>query len=42
LAAVRCLNRPDAGAGGVRCKLVPMLLNGGCGYEDFRLFAVYA
>ena len=31
---------PDAGAGGVRCCFVPMLLHGGCGYEDFRLLPV--
>lgn len=32
--AVRCPKGPDTGVGGVRRWLVPMLLHGGCGYED--------
>jgi hypothetical protein len=33
----------ETGAGGVRCLLVPILLNGGFGYEDYvRLFSPLA
>lgn len=33
----------ETGAGGVRCLLVPILLNGGFGYEDdLRLFSPLA
>jgi hypothetical protein len=33
----------ETGAGGVRCLLVPILLNGGFGYEnDVRLFSPLA
>jgi hypothetical protein len=28
----------ETGAGGVRCLLVPILLNGGFGYEDYVRF----
>ena len=33
----------ETGSGGVRCLLVPILLNGGFGYEDYvRLFSPLA